>query len=104
MTARLPDGICDAAGRSPVATPLRLTASPELGGSLQVTVESRHLLAVRRAIHRCGCKSLGIVRASRIAGGTRMRMLVALRLEDVARVRKAIENEVSLYQQRKPLT
>lgn len=101
MTARLPDGIHDAGGGTPIAG-LRLTKSPELGGSLQVTVDSRQLLAVRRAIHRCGCKSLGIVRASRIAGGTRMRMLVALRLEDVARVRRAIENEVSLYQHRKP--
>jgi len=72
-------------------TSVRLTPSRELNGSLCITVDSSQLLHVRRAIVQSGCHPVGIVRAVPIAGGTRIRMLIALPLQLLEPVRTAIE-------------
>jgi len=72
-------------------TTVRLTPSRELNGSLSVTVDSSQVLHVRRAIVQSGCHPVGIVKATPIAGGTRIRMLIALPLRFLEPVREAIE-------------
>jgi hypothetical protein len=93
MSARLPDVVRHSAAISAFGS-FRLTPSRELGGSLSVTVESRQILRVRRAIIRSGCPHVGIVRATPIAG-TRVRLLIALDPEDLHTVMDAIMGEVS---------
>jgi hypothetical protein len=72
----------------------RICKSREIDGSLCVTVDTSQLLRVRRAIVQCGCKPIGIVKAVPLAGGTRVRMLIALRPEFVAQVMDAIARAV----------
>jgi hypothetical protein len=72
----------------------RICKTRELDGSLSVTVESSQLLQVRRAIVQCGCKPIGIVRAVPLAGGTKVRLLIALRPEFVAPVMDSIMRSV----------
>ncbi|HXZ48860.1 MAG TPA: hypothetical protein VEG27_07545 [Usitatibacter sp.] len=69
---------------------LHITPSRERRGSLSVTVDSSQVLQVRRAIVQSGCKPLGIVKAVPLAGGTRVRMLIALRPEFVQPVGEAV--------------
>jgi hypothetical protein len=69
--------------------------SRELNGSLSVNIDSSQLLHVRRAIVQSGCEHVGIVKAVPLAGGTRMRLLVAVDQEHMAQVRDAIIAEVS---------
>jgi hypothetical protein len=57
---------------------LHVTPSRERHGSLSVTVDSSQVLLVRRAIVQSGCRPVGIVKAVPLAGGTRVRMLIAL--------------------------
>jgi hypothetical protein len=68
----------------------RICKTRELDGSLSVTVESSQLLKVRRAIVQCGCKPIGIVKAVPLAGGTKVRLLIALRPEFVHPVMDSI--------------
>ena len=68
----------------------RICKTRELDGSLSVTVESSQLLKVRRAIVQCGCEPVGIVKAVPLAGGTKVRLLIALRPEFVHPVMDAI--------------
>ena len=77
-----------------MASTLRLTPSRELHGSLSVTVESSQVLQVRRAIVQSGCHPVGIVKAVPLAGGTRVRMLIALAPELVRPVGEAIQRAV----------
>lgn len=72
----------------------RICKSRELDGSLSVTVESSRLLKVRRAIVQCGCEPVGIVKAVPLAGGTKVRLLIALRPESVPRVMDSIMRSV----------
>ncbi len=74
-----------------MSSTLRLTPSRELHGSLCVTVASSQVLQVRRAIVQSGCRPVGIVKAIPLAGGSRVRMLIALRPEFVRPVGEAIE-------------
>jgi hypothetical protein len=74
---------------------LRLTPSRELHGSLSVTVDSSHVLHVRRAIVQSGCRPVGIVKAIPLAGGTRVRMLIALAPELVRPVGEAIKRALA---------
>ena len=55
----------------------RISRCRELNGSLSVTVDSSRLLHIRRAIVRAGREHVGIVKAASLAGGTRMRLLIA---------------------------
>jgi hypothetical protein len=73
---------------------LRLTPSRELHGSLSVTVDTSQVLRVRRAIIQSRCHPVGIVRAVPLAGGTRVRMLIALRPELIPAVSEAIERAI----------
>lgn len=68
----------------------RICKSRELDGSLCVTVETSQLLRVRRAIVQSGCKPVGIVRATPLACGTKVRLLIALRPEFADRVMDSI--------------
>lgn len=68
----------------------RICKTRELDGSLSVTVESSQLLQVRRAIVQSGCKPIGIVKAVPLAGGTKVRLLIALRPEFVQPVMDSI--------------
>jgi hypothetical protein len=70
---------------------LHVTPSRERHGSLSVTVDSSQVLLVRRAIVRSGCKPVGIVKAVPLAGGTRVRMLIALAPELAGPVGEAIQ-------------
>ena len=70
--------------------PFRVSKSRELHGSLSVTVETSQLLQVRRAIIKSGCSPIGIVRAVPLAGGTKARLLIALRPEFVPPVMDTI--------------
>jgi hypothetical protein len=71
-------------------TSVRLSASRERNGSLCVTVDSSQVLLVRRAIVRSGLHPIGIVKAVPIAGGTRVRMLIALAPHLIRPVEEAI--------------
>ena len=73
----------------------RISRSRSLNGSLLVTVESSQLLLVRRAIVQAGREHVGIVRAATIAGGTRVRLLIALDQESTPIVMDAIMRAVS---------
>jgi hypothetical protein len=64
----------------------RISRSRDLGGCLAVTVETSKLLLARRAIVRSGCKNIGIVKATPLGCGTRVRLLIAMRPESFARV------------------
>jgi hypothetical protein len=68
----------------------RICKTRDLDGSLSVTVESSQLLQVRRAIVKSGCAPVGIVKAVPLAGGTRVRLLIALRPESLQPVMDAI--------------
>ena len=72
----------------------RICKTRELDGSLSVTVESSQLLKVRRAIVQCGCTPIGIVKAVPLAGGTKVRLLIALRPEFVHPVMDSIMRSV----------
>jgi hypothetical protein len=72
----------------------RICKSRELDGSLSVTVETSQLLRVRKAIVQSGCKPVGIVKAAPLAGGTKVRLLIALRPEFVDRVMDSIMRTV----------
>jgi len=72
----------------------RLSRSRERGGSLSVTVETIHLLRVRRAIVTCGCEHVGIVKAAPLACGTRVRLLIAVPPRSVHAVMDAIRAAV----------
>ncbi len=72
----------------------RICKSRDLDGSLSITVETSQLLNVRRAIIQSGCKPVGIVKAAPLAGGTRVRLLIALRPEFVDRVMESITRAV----------
>jgi hypothetical protein len=76
-------------------TSVRLTRCRDFGGSLSITVDSSQVLQVRRAIVQSGCHPIGIVKAVPLAGGTRVRMLIALRPELVQPVRDAIEHALT---------
>jgi hypothetical protein len=76
-------------------TTFRICKTRELDGSLSVTVESSQLLRVRRAIVQSGCEPVGIVKAVPLAGGTKVRLLIALRPESVQRVMDSIMRSVS---------
>jgi hypothetical protein len=71
-------------------TTLRICKTRDLDGSLSVTVESSLLLQVRRAIVKSGCTPVGIVKAVPLAGGTKVRLLIALRPEFVQPVMDSI--------------
>jgi hypothetical protein len=73
----------------------RVCKSRELDGSLCVTVETSQLLRVRKAIVQSGCKPVGIVKAVPLAGGTKVRLLIALRPEFVDRVMDSIMRAVA---------
>jgi hypothetical protein len=73
----------------------RICKSRELDGSLCVTVETSQLLRVRKAIAQSGCKPVGIVKAAPLAGGTKVRLLIALRPEFVDRVMDSIMRAVA---------
>ncbi|HUL96185.1 MAG TPA: hypothetical protein VLT89_09255 [Usitatibacter sp.] len=68
----------------------RVCKARDLDGSLCVTVESSQLLQVRRAIVKSGCAPIGIVKAAPLAGGTKVRLLIALRPEFVQPVMDSI--------------
>jgi hypothetical protein len=68
----------------------RITHGRDLGGCLAVTVDTARLLHLRKAIARCGAKDVGIVRATPLACGTRVRLLIAARPESFACVSEAI--------------
>jgi hypothetical protein len=72
----------------------RICQTRELDGSLSVTVETSQLLRVRKAIVQSGCKPVGIVKAVPLAGGRKVRLLVALRPEFVHQVMDAIMRTV----------
>ncbi len=74
---------------------LHITPSRERHGSLSVTVDSSQVLQVRRAIVQSGCKPVGIVKAVPLAGGSRVRMLIALAPELARPVGEAIERALS---------
>jgi hypothetical protein len=78
-------------------SPLRVTHSRERDGSLSVTVNSSAVLKVRRAIVRSGCHPVGIVKAVPIAGGTRVRLLIASRRELIPRVTEAIARAIEAW-------
>lgn len=63
------------------STHFRISKTRDLQGSLSVTVETSQLLQVRRAILKSGCEPVGIVKAVPLAGGTKVRLLIALRPE-----------------------
>ncbi len=71
-------------------SPAHVTPSRELHGSLCVTVDSTQVLQVRRAIVQTGCHPIGIVKAVPLAGGTRVRLLIALPPELVRPVGEAV--------------
>jgi hypothetical protein len=58
-------------------------------------MDTSQLLHVRRAIVQSGCHPVGIVKAVPIAGGTRIRMLIALPLRLLEPVREAIERALA---------
>ena len=68
----------------------RISKARDFDGSLSVTVESSQLLQVRRAILRSGCTPVGIVKATPLAGGTKVRLLISLRAEFVQPVMDSI--------------
>jgi hypothetical protein len=68
--------------------------SRSLNGSLVVTVERSRLLRLRKAIVESGCKRVGIVSATPVACGTRMRMLIAMEPQSVPVVMGAIQAEM----------
>ena len=68
----------------------RICKTRDLDGSLSVTVESSQLLQVRRAIVKSGCAPVGIVKAVPLAGGTKVRLLIALRPEFLQPVMESI--------------
>ena len=68
----------------------RISRARDLGGCLAVTVATSQLLYVRRAIVQSGCEDVGIVKATPLACGTRVRLLIAARPESFARVTESI--------------
>jgi hypothetical protein len=68
----------------------RLSRSRERGGSLAVTVPASQLLLVRRAIVQSGCEHVGIMTASLLACGTRVRLIIAVPPQEVARLQECI--------------
>jgi len=66
--------------------------------SLSVTVETSQLLRVRQAIVQSGCKPVGIVKAEPLAGGTKVRLRVALPPEHVEAVMDSIMRRVGAGQ------
>ena len=68
----------------------RISKARDRDGSLSVTMESSQLLQVRRAIVKSGCAPIGIVKAVPLAGGTKVRLLIALRPEFVQPVMDSI--------------
>jgi hypothetical protein len=71
-------------------TSVRLSSSRERNGCLCITVDSCDVLRVRRAIVQSGLHPIGIVKAAPIAGGTRVRMLIALDPQLIRPVEEAI--------------
>src|SRR5476649_2554769 len=80
----------------------RICKTRELDGSLSVTVESSQLLQVRRAIVKSGCTPVGIVKAVPLAGGTKVRLLIALRPEFLQPVMDSIMQSVGAGEFGKP--
>lgn len=76
------------AGVQPVTC--RISRARDLGGTLAVTVATSRLLHVRRAIVQTGCEEVGIVKATPLACGTRVRLLIAARPESFARITESI--------------
>ncbi|MGZ5032011.1 MAG: hypothetical protein ACXWAC_02340 [Usitatibacter sp.] len=70
----------------------RISRARDLGGCLAVTVATSRLLHVRRAIVQSGCESVGIVKATPLACGTRVRLLIAARPESFACIADSIRH------------
>ena len=68
----------------------RISRARDLGGTLAVTVPTSRLLHVRRAIVQAGCADVGIVKATPLACGTRVRLLVAAQPESFPRITESI--------------
>lgn len=66
----------------------------DLNGSLLVSVERSKLLRVRKALFHCGRAHVGIVRATPLAGGTRMRLVIAMDPESMSILEDAILSAV----------
>ena len=75
MSARPAFAAIPESGIHPVTC--RISRARDLGGTLAVTVPTSRLLHVRRAILRSGCADVGIVKATPLACGTRVRLLIA---------------------------
>jgi hypothetical protein len=67
-------------------------------------VESSQLLKVRRAIVKSGCTPIGIVKAVPLAGGTKVRLLIALRPEFLQPVMDSIMRCVGAGEFGRPAT
>jgi len=76
----------------------RMTRAHDPDGSISVTVDTSQLLRVRQAIVQSGCKPVGIVRAVPLAGGTKVRLLLALPPEHVEPVMDSIMRRVGAGQ------
>ena len=70
----------------------RISRSRERGGSLAVTVPTSQLLLVRRAIVQSGCEHVGIMTASLLACGTRVRLIIAVPPQAVSRLMDRIRH------------
>lgn len=68
----------------------RISRARDLGGTLAVTVATARLLHVRRAIVQAGCEHVGIVKATPLACGTRVRLLIAAQPESFSRITESI--------------
>ena len=68
----------------------RISRARDLGGVLAVTVATSRLLHVRRAIVQAGCEHVGIVRATPLACGTRVRLLIAAQPESFPCIAESI--------------
>jgi hypothetical protein len=72
---------------------VRFSRSRERSGCLSITVDSCDVLRVRRAIVQSGVHPIAIVKAAPLAGGTRVRMLIALPAQHIGPVQEAIARE-----------
>lgn len=73
----------------------RISRSRQRNGSILVTVDTKMLLRVRRAIVQSGREHIGIVKAESLSCGTRVRLLIALDQDHVHDVMDAIMRAVS---------
>ena len=73
---------------------VRLSCNRDRDGMLYVTVPSRDVLRVRRAVVSAGCHPIGIVKAAPIANGTRVRMVIAVPAALLREVEESVMREL----------